>query len=672
MFRAMSPATSNNTEAAPRSAPFAEGFGAGLCLTIADLMATGPWRTPGPIVLWMLAFGVCVGLVAGCLSKLAPPPLRARGGAAALAFGAWFGLHSLSLVSKHLSLGPLLLAGCLAAALAIGLATGATLRRCQGARALAWMLLIASGIAAGSLLFLRLGSSRTALVAALLLPALVAGGGALLANRVPSRMLQLLTLAASCCLPLPVLLLDHEPPRRFPPSHQETAAPEGAPNVVLVIVDTLRADLFGDDEEAQRSPFLQSFAADGARFENVISGASWTLPAVSTLLTSLYPSQHGADTKEHSLPGDVQTLAESFHAAGWETVAFSGGAFVSPAFGLDQGFEYFDHLAEFSFRPFRFHVPLAWRAAKNRYLPQRWLLEYVQEFGGMPELRKRANDWLALRDSSRPFFLLVHSYQVHDYYIYDASTDAEVLAQGLEFSAQFQGRLSVPPSELTSAAQSDLDSFRALYEARLTHVDTELRHLFQGLEQHSAARPLHALFTSDHGEGWDAGAKRVHHGRRLHDDLLKVPLFLRAPGRVPAGAHIETQVRSVDVMPTLLDLAGIEAPASAEGRSLLQFFSSEVQPGDWPENAWSEEHGHGARALSLRTQAWKLIGGEPGNEAYHIGRDPLETRNSIQQVPDNLRQIYSGFQQQYPPHSGEDSVIDGATMDHLRALGYIE
>lgn len=668
----MSPATSNNTGTAPQTAPIAEGLCAGLCLTIADLLATGPWRTPGPIVLWMLAFGVCLGLVAGCLAKLAPPFLRARGGAAALAFGAWFGLHSLSLVSKHLSLGPLLLTGCLAAALATGLAATVTLRRCQGSKALAWMLLNASGIAAGSLLFLRLGSSRPALIAALLLPVLVASGGALLAQRVPLRPLQLAALAATCCLALPVLLMDHEPPRRFPPSPQEIAAPEGAPNVVLVIVDTLRADLFGGDKEAQRSPFLQSFAADGARFENAISGASWTLPAVSTLLTSLYPSQHGADTKEHSLPGDVQTLAESFHAAGWETVAFSGGAFVSPAFGLDQGFEYFDHLAEFSFRPFRFHVPLAWRAAKNRYFPQRWLLKYVQEFGGMPELRKRVNNWLALRDSSRPFFLLVHSYQVHDYYIYDASTDADVLAQGLEFSAQFEGRLSVPPSELTGAAQSDLDSFRALYEARLTHVDNELQHLFEGLEQHSAKRPLHALFTSDHGEGWDAAANRVHHGRRLHDDLLKVPLFLRAPGQVPAGVQIKTQVRSVDVMPTLLDLAGLQAPPSAEGRSLLQFFDPELQPDDWPKNAWSEEHGRGAQSLSLRTQAWKLISGEPGQEAYQLDRDPGETKNAVEQVPPDLRRVYSGFEQKYPPHSGEDSVIDGATMDHLRALGYIE
>jgi len=495
----------------------------------------------------------------------------------------------------------------------------------------------------------------------------VAAALALALGRAP-RLLAGLALAAAAVLPVPVLVGEREPPRNRP-EPSDARPPAGAPSVLLVVIDTLRADHVAGDPRETGAHAIARLADQGVRFDQAVSAASWTLPSVASILTSLYPSQHGAVTATSALAGDVATLAQHFQSAGWETVAFTGGAFVSPAFGLDRGFEYFDHDAEFRFRPLRVHVPLAWRFAKNRYWPQRWLLRRIHEFGGMAELRTRVERWLDARDPERPFLLLVHSYHVHDYYIYHPPSDDPVRAAGEALSERFAGRLTVHPSELVTASSADLDWFHRLYAHRIAHVDRELGRLLEAVEARVEPDALVTALVSDHGEGWDAERGRVHHGVRLHDDLLRVPFVLRAPGRVPDGLEVGAQVRTVDLMPTVMDLAGLAPPADVAGRSLLPSLRGDAP---WPEHAFGEELSDARESLAVRTSAWKLIGGTDGEEAYRLDRDPEERAPVEAALPAALRAAWEGFRARYPRRELEATQLPEATLDHLRALGYVE
>ncbi len=655
-----------------RSAILTEGLCAGVLLALTDWVAAGIHRTPIVLALFSLIAFSFGGLLAGALASL----FSRRGIATALALGGALAVHGLSLASKELGGAELsedrhlTSMACAIAALHFGALSGWLFARMHSRgpakSTTSTVLIAAAGIPAASLLhkFEPDAAIQLTVVSALVFPLL-----AWILSRwsVLSRGSAVLLLVA---LALPVALHDYEPPRRFLPDKSDTKPRKNAPSVVLVVVDTVRADQI--ESASGRTPNLSRLAEDGVEFTQMISSASWTLPATSSLLSSLYPSQHGAVMATTTLPGDVETLAEVFQKSGYETAAFTGGAFVSPAFGLDQGFEYFDHLAEFNFRPFRFHTPLAWRLAKNRYLPLRPLLRLVNEFGGMRAVNARVNDWLAERDPERPFFLLVHTYQVHDYYIYHPDPDDEVLATLPPFSAQFAGRLSVHPSELLSASQADLDGFLGIYENRLGHVDNELGKLFSSLEAHVGARPLFTAMTSDHGEGFDAASRRVHHGDRLHDDLLRVPFLLRAPGLLEPGTRIDRQVRSIDLMPTLIELAGLPVPSGLSGQSLLEGLRSNAT---WPAEAFAEEIRVDRRKLALRTEAWKLLQRSdvaPERTSYDLKLDPSELTPVEGSPPKELLDSLSTFPARYSERPREQSTIDKATESHLRALGYIE
>jgi len=658
----------------PRQVFLTEGLIAGLLLALTDWVAGGVARTPVLVALFGLAVFAVGGLLAGLVATL----FRRHGIATALATGGALAVHGLSIVSKNLG-GPqldterhLVATACCIAALHFGALAGwtyaCTKKRPDLSPSLAWLgvLVVAAGVPASSLFGkLEPGASiQLTVIAAISFPILAW----LLKTR--ARLTAISALVLLVGLALPVALYDHEPPRRFLPSSSDAGPAAEAPNVVLFVIDTVRADQL--HSETEHTPNLSRLAEGGAQFTQAISSASWTLPATSSLLTSLYPSQHGAVMATTTLPGDVVTLAEVFHGAGYETAAFTGGAFVSPAFGLDQGFEYFDHLAEFNFRPFRFHTPLAWRLAKNRYLPLRALLARVNEFGGMRAVRSRVNEWLEARSTERPFFLLVHTYQVHDYYIYHPDPDDQVLDSLGPISDRFAGRLSVHPSELLTATQSDLDWFRALYDNRLQHVDGQLGELMGELESHLGGAPLVTAMTSDHGEGFDAKTRRIHHGDRLHDDLLRVPFLLQAPGQIEPGTRIDSQVRSIDLMPTLIDLAGLTIPDGLSGQSLLPSLLGKTE---WPAEAFGEEIRDDRRKLALRTNEWKLIrgsGAAQNREIYNLGLDPAESTQAEETPPTLLLDSLSGFRERYSERPRQESTIDEATESHLRALGYIE
>lgn len=602
----------------------------GLAFALADGVASGVLRLPASLWAAVLALGLLGGLVAGLLGTF----LRRPGAGAALLLAALTCLQGAALASKGLEGTP---------------------------RLVGFGLALAGGVLAGALTF----GGRPAWLAALLLPL---GTGLALPGAT------WLGLTWGLAVPLVLLL----PPRArlapfllaplFHPQRAGGLAPlerapapaaalSSGPDVVLFVIDTLRAD------ELPPEGALAQFAREGVRFTQCTSSAPWTLPSMGSLLTGLYPSQHGAVNAATPLAPELETLAERFAAAGYRTGAFTGGAFVGPAHRLDQGFEHFDAGAERRFAPLGPHLPLVWQLAKNRYLPLRPLVRAVDEYRGLAGVLDAAERWLA-RGDGRPTFLLLHTYQAHDYYLYDADTDDAVRTGGAP--PRFAARLSVHPGELADATQEELDHFRALYRARIAALDGLFPELRRRVEARLRGAPLWIL-TADHGEGFDAELGRVHHGGRLHDDLLRVPLALVGPGLAPRV--VEEPVRHVDVAPTVLALAGLEPLPGVAGVSLLPALAG-AEP--FPPLAFAEERAHGNALLALRSAEWKWIRGPGLDQRFALARDPLERVPDSGPAPRDLLEALEEFPRRYPARALREEELDAATAEHLRALGYVE
>jgi arylsulfatase A-like enzyme len=639
---------------APRRTAWIAGLAAGLVLACADWAASGLRATPAILVAATLIAGLLAGGLAGALAAAWGRPAFAL--AQVLAGG--IALEGLSIASKEL-VGPQRVLG----ALLVGVVALATLLVCmrtppgRAQPALVAPLGALALLPAAAWLAARLSDEpwiRLAATAAPLLWILASARASARGPRAGLAWLGLLAILAAAQFE------SDGPPRIGPPPPPPGPSSAERPSIVLLVIDTLRADAVAP------TGALAAFAREGVEFRQCVSTAPWTLPAVGSLLTGLYPSQHGAVTAATPLDEEVTTLAEILAASGYATAAFTGGAFVGPAHRLDQGFQVFDARRERRFATFRTHVPLVWRLAKNRYLPLRALVRAADESVGLAGVLEGAREW-AKGEPHRPKFLLLHTYQVHDYYLYDPDLDDPVLAARPPPSAAFVGRLSVHPAELTRAAQDDLEHFRALYLGRVAAVERLFPALVAALTPHVGADALWVV-TADHGEGFDAAAGRVHHGGRLHEDLLRVPLFLRAPGRLAPGQVVDASVRSIDVLPTLLDLVGLAVPAGLAGESLLPALRGE-RP--FPASAFAEERAHGAELLALRRDGWKWTKGGRYAALHHLSEDPGEQEPVAGAPPAALAQEFATFPTRYPARVRAEVELDADTFEHLRSLGYV-
>ena len=318
------------------------------------------------------------------------------------------------------------------------------------------------------------------------------------------------------------------------------------PNVVLVVVDSLRADAlgcYGDDPSP--SPAIDRLAAEGLRFERAVAPASWNLPSVSSLVTSTPPWVHGQGAPA-SGAGEIVTLAETFAAAGYRTGAFTEMAWPL----LQRGFETFQNTA---FKH-TFGDPEANSAAPTVQAALEWA-----------------------RDGSEPFFLLVHTYEVHSYFLGKPRHHELARAEHPDYEGPFREwairDFSQPAgpqviAALLEATDEDLAYVRSLYRAAVAETDAQIARLVAGLEEAGVDDRTILVLTSSNGEGFRPDLKRVHHGGRLHHDLLHVPLIIRWPGHLQPAVNTSL-VATLDVAPTLVKLAGLPEEPRFTGRALV-------------------------------------------------------------------------------------------------------
>ncbi len=428
------------------------------------------------------------------------------------------------------------------------------------------------------------------------------------------------------------------------------------PNLVLISVDTLRADHLGCYGSARpTSPAVDArLAATGVTFENVVSQSPKTTPSHMTMLTSLYPSVHGVEMWKETEPGKVLnpavlTLAEVLKNAGYATAAFTGGANVHRSRGFDQGFD-------------------VYRNGNQLARTRRWL-DHHARFGR--------------------FFLFFHTFDVHDPYtppddkvalflpdyhgpILDAVHKVRAGGTGWwQVHDLFWGSV-----DRTSAA--DADVLTRLYDAGIRAMDeATLAPLLDHLAKLGLERDTLVVFTSDHGEAFG------EHGEFMHEDLyagtLHVPLILRFPGRLPAGRRVAARVRLIDLMPTVLDLLGVHGPPAMQGESLVPLLTA----GGPAREAVSEHFDlvtqRAFRTLRRGDLAYMRVADQ--EQLFDLAHDPGETTNVAAARPADLDAMRARLGEWQGGCArlaallgprGPTVAPSAETVRQLRALGYVD
>jgi len=431
------------------------------------------------------------------------------------------------------------------------------------------------------------------------------------------------------------------------------------PNLLLVSIDTLRADHLGAyGYDLPTSPTIDArLAGEGVTFTDVYSQSPKTTPSHMTLLTSLYPSVHGVELWQNGKPAHVlnpavHTLAEILKNAGYATAAFTGGAQVDPVRGFDQGFDLYTVSGQ----------------------------------------QRRARRWLG-RHRWQRFFVFYHTYDVHDPYLppdeYIRLFDPDYRGRVLDAIHRLRnaGGMSVAAWEGVSrrfwdsvdrSDPRDVRFVERLYDAGIRRMDAEtIRPLLDRLDQLGLARDTLVVFTSDHGEAFG------EHGQFQHDDLyagtVRVPLVLRWPGRLPAGLRIASRVRLIDVMPTILELLGVSAPPSLQGQSLTPLLH-DAYASPATEGAVSE-YSDGRLYESLRRGGLSYIVDGPEERLFDLVRDPAERQNVLATRPEEAAAMRAALERWrrncralvplLGPRGGTIAPSD-ETARRLRALGYME
>ncbi|MDX2166287.1 MAG: sulfatase [Deltaproteobacteria bacterium] len=442
------------------------------------------------------------------------------------------------------------------------------------------------------------------------------------------------------------------------------AAPPPPPNVLLVSIDSLRADhVHSYGYGRQTTPTLDALAAEGARFATVVSPTSWTLPAHLTLLTALPPERHGVVADGQRLTDDALFLSEVLWRDGYTTAGFVAAPYLDAAFGFAQGFDHYDDhsLAKRSFDASHHGVT----GPRTAALFADWL-----------------RDWRA-GGARRPFFAFVHLWDVH--YDYAPPPPYDRL-----FDPDYQGHVTADDYEQSDAVHAGMDArdlahVVALYDGEIRFTDDTLARLLATLHDAGVLDDTIVVVTADHGEEFFEHGRKGHK-QQLYDESLLVPLVIRYPARVPAGTVVPEQVRLMDVAPTILSLAGLGVPPdfgapaariADAAQDLSAWINAPAGQRPAPLPAFADLVGDAPVPLAaVRSGGSKLIRARDGSgapELYDLRADPGEHANLADPARAAvLEEELSGWRQAWSGAPLSESVaINGGLRERLRALGYV-
>lgn len=470
--------------------------------------------------------------------------------------------------------------------------------------------------------------------------------------------------------------------QRIDPAETSPSRPQG---VVVLLADTLRPDrlsTYGHDRPT--SPLVDQLAREGALFGDVVAQAPWTKVSMASLLTSLYPSTVGVFDIPDRVPNAATTLAEAYRQAGYATFGLSSVSFTGKLSNLHQGYETL--LESVKLREGKTARPLV-----DRLLP--WLESH--------------------RDV--PFFVFLHVFDPHSPYEPAAPYNSmwlkdDDLAEHRREKEQVKKAIADPmrrfmdmPLQSEVAPLMDpaeyLKGELAWYDGSIRGMDDELSRVVTRLHELGVDQRSLVAFTSDHGEeffehGW------MFHGQTVYGELVKVPLVLRYPGVVPAGAKVDETVELIDLMPTLLDLSGLPIPEGLQGQSLVPLLpgdhdSTAKDRGSWrrrpaisqrpPMMRPSQPPLQSLESTALIYEGWKLVHHrepQPGLSEYELfdyRNDPFDQHDVAGENPEVVKRLGAMLAawraeaeaKQLSSDVGAEN-LSPEELERLRSLGYVE
>jgi arylsulfatase A-like enzyme len=480
------------------------------------------------------------------------------------------------------------------------------------------------------------------------------------------------------------------------------STPDDAPNVLIVLWDTVRADrlsLYGHDRPT--TPALDRFAQDAAVYDLAISPGMWTVPAHGSLFTGLPAATHGAAVGWLWLDDHHTTLAEIFGAAGYRTFAWSSNPYLSDQTNLLQGFAD----ARYTWRGDQ--AARCAEVTRAKLIPgdrsteispawspdghgQGWPKHLVAHKDCAPVAVEELLGWVD-QEPDAPFLAYVNLLEAHHPRVpsqasRDAVADPATVAAGLQTDASLF-RMMAAMEGRASFAPADLAAMSATYDATLRDLDQATAALFDGLAARGLLDDTIVVVTSDHGE--NLGERGLFdHRWDLHQTLIHVPLVIRWPERVPAR-RIAAPVSTEHLLGELLALTGVVGPASPRLGEPARVFSELVAPTprlpeiraafpDLPPKRWR------TRYRAVFDGPWELLRGSDGrDELYDVVADPAQAHDQLAAEPhraEALREAVSGWDRARPKYDpsrrgpgdrpGNPLTADAATADQLRQLGY--
>jgi arylsulfatase A-like enzyme/Tfp pilus assembly protein PilF len=401
------------------------------------------------------------------------------------------------------------------------------------------------------------------------------------------------------------------------------AAQQARPNILLITVDTTRADRIGAyGYKLAETPNLDRLSREGIRFADATTESPLTGPAHASLMTGQYPGRLGVRNNASSpVPADAVTLAESLRAAGYHTGAFIGAFIVDKAYGFGQGFETFDA----DFPGFRQDL----KAQVQR--PAQQVVDAAMR-------------WIKGSSTESPFFAWIHLYDAHTPY-----------AAPAPFGARFKGRP---------------------YDGEVAYVDAQIGRVLAMLRASGQMDRTAVAVIADHGESL-GDHQEDEHGIFLYDSVMRIPWIMRLPASARVQDRVITdQVRSVDLTPTLLDLAGVQQPAKTDGESLTALINGKPRqdpPPAFSETWYPQLHFGWSRLRALRVGEWKYIDA-PKPELYDLRTDAAERRNVIAErgsVAARMSAELDAVEKSFGAAAGTPvQQPDAETVARLRSLGY--
>ncbi len=458
----------------------------------------------------------------------------------------------------------------------------------------------------------------------------------------------------------------------------ESLSPAPGPNVLLICLDTLRADRLGCYGYGRpTSPRLDAFAEKALLFEEAIAPSTWTLPSHASVFTGLHPAVHlaGWNQVRPRLRVELETLAETFRKRGYLTAAFTEGVAVQAALGFSQGFDVYSD-------------GLEGQKISGGFLVEQTIAD--------------AAAWLE-RYQHLPFFLFVHTYQVHEPYGAPAGWESKFCDVEDGLAKKKLKAAKVPPNRARERASNR-------YDSGIAYADDVIGGFLDSLDERGVLDDTLVIVFSDHGEEfWEHG--QSGHVYQMYREHLHVPLIMRMPGSHPPRGRVERLVALQDIYATAMKMIDAKLPEDSDSQDLSllaseegkQDFTRKAVFSDarfYSETGLHDEDGHGVLAeyesvwkqgerygvtnrswldeLAASGTAWSEAGDSQRDETYFLHRaDPAEEQNVAEAHPEQVemfRETLRDYLKKNVPREDAEAVYQPFTskeIDAMKALGYL-